>query len=319
MKYGLPYMGSKNSIAKKIIDLLPSTDNFYDLFCGGCAITHCALLSNKYKTVYANDIEKGIPKLFVDCINGKYNNDYRWISREDFEKLKDTDEFVRIIWSFGNQGKDYLYSREIEPWKKAYHYAVLGDYSYMADIGIRLPKIKKENITEKRLSVRKIIIENQEEYKNKYIKYIGRQIKTQRLQDLQNLEALERIRVLSSLGRLQNLERLESLERLENLEISGKDYSDVYIKPNSIIYCDIPYECTAEYKSGGFNHREFYNWADNQEQAVYISSYNISDNRFKCVFEIPKRSILSTNKPVTERVYTQTRYKDRVNKQLMLF
>ena len=307
MQYGLPYMGSKNSIAKKIIDLLPPADNFYDLFCGGCAIAHCALLSNKYKTVYANDIEKGMPKLFIYCVNGKYSNAYRWISREDFEKLKDTDEFVRIVWSFGNQGKGYLYSREIEPWKKAYHYAVLGDYSYMADIGIRLPKIKKENIKERRLVIRKIIVKNKEEYKNKYFKYIKKQIKTQRLQDLQNLE------------RLEKLQSLENLERLQNLQISGKDYRDVQIKPNSIIYCDIPYEGTAEYKTGGFNHREFFDWADNQEQAVYISSYNISDNRFECVAEISKRSTLSTNKLVMERVYTQTMYKDRINKQLMLF
>ena len=28
MKYGLPYKGSKNTIAKKIIDFLPSATNF---------------------------------------------------------------------------------------------------------------------------------------------------------------------------------------------------------------------------------------------------------------------------------------------------
>lgn len=42
--YGVPYQGSKNSIAEKIINIIPSAENFYDLFAGGCAITHCAML-----------------------------------------------------------------------------------------------------------------------------------------------------------------------------------------------------------------------------------------------------------------------------------
>ena len=35
MRYGLPYKGSKNSIAEKIVDYLPEAQNFYDLFAGG--------------------------------------------------------------------------------------------------------------------------------------------------------------------------------------------------------------------------------------------------------------------------------------------
>ena len=49
MRYGLPYIGSKNAIAEWVVDLLPEADVLCDLFCGGCAITHCALLKNKYK------------------------------------------------------------------------------------------------------------------------------------------------------------------------------------------------------------------------------------------------------------------------------
>ena len=59
--------------------------------------------------------------LFKDAIDGKYENESRWISREDFYRLKDSDPFVRIVWSFGNNGCNYLYSREIEPYKKAVH------------------------------------------------------------------------------------------------------------------------------------------------------------------------------------------------------
>ena len=67
------------------------------------------------------------PTLFIDALNGKYENDTRWISREDFFRLRDTDPFVAIVWSFGNNMRNYLYSVEIEPLKRAIHYAVFFD------------------------------------------------------------------------------------------------------------------------------------------------------------------------------------------------
>jgi site-specific DNA-adenine methylase len=38
----MPYKGSKNAIARDIIDILPAGDVFVDLFAGGCAVTHAA-------------------------------------------------------------------------------------------------------------------------------------------------------------------------------------------------------------------------------------------------------------------------------------
>ena len=77
MKYGLPYKGSKNKIAEKIFDLFPQVDNFYDLFCGGGAITHYALLQKKFKHFYMNDINPMCTQLFIDSIHGKYHNEKR--------------------------------------------------------------------------------------------------------------------------------------------------------------------------------------------------------------------------------------------------
>lgn len=119
-KYGLPYQGSKSKLAERIVALLPPATHLYDVFAGGCAITHAALESGKYQHVYANDITDSV-KLFEDALNGKYENESRWISREDFYRLKDSGPYVRIVWSFGNNQRDYLYSREIEPYKKAVH------------------------------------------------------------------------------------------------------------------------------------------------------------------------------------------------------
>jgi hypothetical protein len=136
MKYGLPYKGSKNKLAERIVRLLPRRANLVDLFCGGCAVSHAALLMGKFEHIYINDINWMCPTLFMDALQGKYANDTRWISREDFFRLRDTDPYVAMVWSFGNNMRDYLYSKEIEPLKKAIHYALFfSDYSLAKALG----------------------------------------------------------------------------------------------------------------------------------------------------------------------------------------
>ena len=266
MAYGLPYMGSKNSIAPKIISVLPKAENFYDLFCGGCAITECAILSKKWNKIYFNDLDGDVPQLFLDAIDGKYKDRKEWVSREDFFRLKDKDAYIRLVWSFGNKGNNYLYSKEIEPYRKAYWYAVMfNDFSLLWKLGINIPKVKAKSFKDKRLELKKRLKEID-----------GR---------LPSLEALER------------LERLQSLEKLKssNIELTKLSYDEVEIKPNSILYCDIPYEGTASYVIGAFNHKKFYDWACEQKELVVISSYNINDDRFQRVVNFKKRSLLSAN------------------------
>ena len=100
--YGLPYAGSKSRIAHWVIDHLPGGRVLIDAFAGGCSITHRALLTQKWQTVIANDINGKYPQLFLDAIHGKYQDERRWISREDFERLKKEDAFFACCWSFGN-------------------------------------------------------------------------------------------------------------------------------------------------------------------------------------------------------------------------
>lgn len=143
MKYGLPYKGSKNKLAERIVSLLPKRTHLIDLFCGGCAVSHAALLRNKYEHIHINDINWMCPTLFIDALNGKYQNETRWISREDFFRMKDTDPYVAVVWSFGNNLRTYLYSKEIEPLKKAIHYAIFfRDYSLGKDFGYDLSFIE---------------------------------------------------------------------------------------------------------------------------------------------------------------------------------
>lgn len=155
-------MGSKNKIAEWVVANLPPKKHFYDLFAGGCAVTHRAMFRGGWGNYHANDIND-TPKLFMDAVAGKYRDEKRWISREDFARLKDADPYVRLYWSFGNNGQGYLYSREIEPWKKALHYArVYKDTSLLEDMGIKSDG--------SRADIRK----NEKKYKALYIEWYCR-------------------------------------------------------------------------------------------------------------------------------------------------
>ena len=150
-------MGSKNLIAKTLIDALPAATTFVDLFAGGCAMTHAAMLSNKYQNFIANDLSD-TPQLFLDSVAGKFADEKRWISREDFNDMKDSDAYVRSVWSFGNSGCHYMYSKEVEPWKKAIHFArFFGDCSLLREFGIEGDGSRGD------------IIKHHDEYKKKYM------------------------------------------------------------------------------------------------------------------------------------------------------
>ena len=279
MNYGLPYMGSKNFIAEWVLSKIPPRTNFYDLFCGGGAITHAALLAKKHRRFFMNDLNP-FSELFFDAVSGKYHNETRWVSRETFEREKTKDPYIAFVWSFGNNGDSYLYSKEVEHWKRALHYSrVFGDDSLLKEIGVPCSSstwIKK----------------NHDFCKEKYI------------------QSLERLQRLESLERLQRLQRLERLQSLQSLEFTNLSYKDVKILPDSVIYCDIPYRGTATYtiNNGGFDYEEFYNWAQNQKELVIISEYQMPEG-FTCIGRKTKRSILSAtaNNEVKECLFIPTK------------
>ena len=71
MSYGIPYQGSKNSIAQWVVGNLPPAEVFVDLFAGGCAVTHAAMLSGKFARYIVNDLGDA-PDVFIDAANGGY-------------------------------------------------------------------------------------------------------------------------------------------------------------------------------------------------------------------------------------------------------
>lgn len=257
-------MGSKNKIAKWVIEHLPKKENLYDLFGGGGAITHCACESGKFKHVIYNELDPLTFKAFDMAIHGLFENEKRWISREDFNKLKNKDPYVAICFSFGNNLRDYCYSEKTEKLKKALHYAIcFDDFSLLENLGVNIDHNLAGRI--------------------KITSAIKELLKLNKLQ-MQNLEAL---------NRLQSLERLESLQHLQHLQhldLTNKDYADVQIKENSVIYCDPPYKNTGKYRMD-FNYENFYSWCRKQKELVIISEYNMPDD-FICVAQREKRSLM---------------------------
>ena len=300
--FGLPYMGSKNRISKELITEIiwnePNAQIFIDLFAGGCAMSHAALLSGKFKKVIANDIN-AMPKLFKDAILGKYRDEKRWISRDEFHKLKDIDMYVKSCWSFGNRGATYMYGEHLEPYKKAYHYArVFGDFSLFNQFA---PYIEQENGE----NLRKYIKDNYERIKQDYSKWLLTDIKY-------SSSSLQRLERLQSLERLQRLQRLENLSDI--LETSQGSYKDFKLPKadECVIYCDIPYKGTEKYHHDGekleFNYEAFYNWCREKAKdgyKIYISEYQMPSD-FKEILAIDTNSRLNDKSPkkVKEKLFT---------------
>lgn len=265
---GLPYQGSKKKISKKIVEIIKQnfgTDKpVYDIFGGGGAITAECMLNGL--EVHYNDLDKTITDMFQKVISE--DRDYLKtliVSREEFFEIKNKDtktvddNLKLLVNSFGNDRKSYLYSKE------------MSDFKYNLAVEI----IKRHNKFD---SYRKT-----ETYQ-----------KT-RLQALENLQQLEQLGRLQQLQQLQQLERLQQFKEVKPTNIDYTEFSDV---ESAIFYLDPPYENTVlkGYSTHEFNSQPFYDWAYemSKKNIVLISSYEISDERFECVYEFKKaRSTLS--------------------------
>ena len=317
MNYGLPYKGSKNRIAKKILDVLPAAPVLYDVFCGGCAVTHAAMLSGKYQRFVVNDLRGWLPDAFRKAIHGGYAHEDRWISREDFEHLRSTDAYAAMCFSFGNDCQSYMYARGLEPYKRALHHAI-----FWRDIA---PWAELCPETADALAAGLAPIEDRKQRRVQAGKFIARSLKAQLAAGTLTPDILQKpiyrqIRgpkdtphSLERLGSLESLERLERLERLESLPdtlaaYSG-DYRELCFDEPGIIYCDPPYKDTADkskdYADISFDAEAFYSWCEAQKLPVYISEYQMPEERFACIAEWDKVTCMAakTIKHVTERLW----------------
>ena len=275
---GLPYQGSKKKISKKIVEIIKQnfgTDKpVYDIFGGGGAITAECLLNGL--EVHYNDLDETATSMFQKVVSE--DRDYLKtliVSREEFFKIREKenktvdDNLKLLVNSFGNNRESYLYSEEFSDLK----------HNLVTEI------IKKHDTFSG--------YKKTDTYKNAYRPFdIGKVDKNQ---------------VLQQLKPLQQLERLQQLQCVEATNLDYTAFSDI---ENSILYLDPPYENTVlkGYSTDGFDSQSFYDWAYevSKKNIVLISSYEISDERFECVYEFKNaRSTFQsgTNNNKTEKLF----------------
>ena len=255
MNYGLPYKGSKNKLAAELLEIFPAAECFVDVFAGGCAITHAALLSRKFSRIIANDLDAKIPRLFEAAWNGKLPEGYdRYISREEFEEQKHTNRAVACLWSFGNNCEKYLWNPETAGAKRLAYRLVMSDSraerARLYRMFIKYLQNKRAELAERRskYEARKLSITETKEKLRGILRdalkksgltasAVDRHLGTNGMAshyfgasqwEFPTREAYEKLQKIlplpdvdffkDDLESLQRLERLESLQSLESLE-----------------------------------------------------------------------------------------------------
>lgn len=270
---GLPYQGSKKKISKKIIEIIKQnfgTDKpIYDIFGGGGAITAECILNGL--EVHYNDLDKDITNAFERVIS----QDREWIktliiSREEFFEIKAKE----------NKTTDDFLKLLINSFGNS-----MKSYMYSKEISDLKYNLAKE------------IIEKHDVFSG------YKQTETYK----RSIEKHEQLQQLQQLQRLQQLERLQQLDEVKATNKSYHDFSEV---SGAILYLDPPYEGTRhDSYINSFDSQEFYDWAFEMAKTniVIISSYSISDERFKAVYSFDKaRSTIQcgqSNKAKNEKLF----------------
>ena len=89
---------------------------------------------------------------------------------------------------------------------------------------------------------------------------------------------------------------VKQVQKMKGVIFQNKPYYELELPPNSIVYCDPPYEGTTKY-ANDFDHNLFWNWVRNiskQGHTVFVSEYNAPDD-FECVWQKEAKSSLSAN------------------------
>ena len=311
--YGTPYKGSKSKIAPYLADYMinkhPNKHIFIDCCCGGLAMSHYILenyssvriiasdfeksLYNLYKAIFSKDSKKLFDKLFSIFVNRD----------EFFECLEKDDAYstaVRFCYSFGNDGRTYLYSEDIENEKELLSNLLL----------LNLDKCAKE--TENTPIIRKWYKTLDDDFKKlpystiKRIKFLNlwKDYISENRFELQQLERLERLEHLQHLQHLQRLEHLQHLQHLQRLELHHGDAIKLLdslpkeILQNAIIYFDPPYINTNKYKITDYEFNERLRiWSIEHKDIcpVYISEYTQYEGLSLVNYENKQSLLCATN------------------------
>ena len=283
MVYGLPYKGSKNIIAKRIVDALPSGTNFVDCCCGGGAIVQAATLSGKFKTVTGYDINKSIIGLLqatmVDFGKIDYDN-FPVVSREEFCAARDRNEtlkdfLIQYTCSFGATGLTYLWGKSRTKYKTLMHNA------------IALPTM---------------------EQRRQALRDFMRCLVKDRLSDdvLENLTVIDQATSLNRIHKVENTMR--SRKSKTKLDFVCGSMFDIPFEKYDVIYFDTPYAGTSDYNIKRFDFIRFRTLLQDLKdmgKTVFVSEYNQPTEGFTEVASFAKMMLMNAkgNIPVQEKLF----------------
>lgn len=277
MKYGLPYKGSKNAIAQKIVDALPSGESFCDACCGGGAILMASALSGKYTRVTGYDINEAIVGLIratmIDFWTIDYEHDLPSVDRKAFFEARNrsagiSDWLVRYCYSFGNDGQTFLWSDETHE-------------------GFRL---LEDAIRGKTLDERSHAIQELAKRKDA-------------------IELMSRVEPFVRLRRIKKVEKtvLDS-KTTTSIDVGVKSMFDVDYDKFDVIYFDPPYKDTKGYFKVKFDYSAFEKLISglrDKGKRVFVSEYSQPTDGFTCVAEFSKQILINktSNTAGMERLY----------------
>ena len=283
--WGIPYQGTKSRLAPWIIDHLPAGPVLVDVFAGGCAVTHCALVSGKWDRVVANDVGDA-PRVFADAARGEYDGWAPALTRGEFNASTDTAE--RLCFSYANGGATYAYGAHWEAAKTA------------AGRMICAPSIH-----ERRAAYRTFLRELQTFIEAEGAGALARG-SSSGLQGLEALQAVDRVQGLAALGDTGALDRLQ---------VTRGDYRTLAIPAGAVLYADPPYRGTTDKRDyngagarGSFDAGEFDSWLDALPCPCVVSEREAPAGCV-CVAEVDHiQGIQGGGRAVTERLYVQSRF-----------
>ena len=279
MNLGLPYKGSKNTIAEDLVKRLPRGKKLLDACCGGGAVLMAAAMSGRWEKVVGNDLNPATIALLDAVLIHKGQIEYEHppvCTRDDFanslQRIENGDFTIqdcvnKYCASYGNDGKTYMYGKQIEEYKLA----------------------AEQMLTADTLDQRRKF----------FLKFIAL-INTYDSEDKDRLQKLEC---------LQRLERLERLERLDIFDIDYKEFD--------VVYFDIPYKGTNKYDFE-FDYEKFYDLFKSLKTDLKINAFlSEYDAPFTCVAEFEKTQLMaasvgSSKATTREKLYfngTQEEYK----------
>ena len=250
-RYGLPYKGSKNKIAKRLIEFIPRTENFVDMMCGGASVSQCIKEHRPETNVHLNDVDEQLIE-FLRLIDGNgWHGIEHFISHDEFFRLKDSRFDVSVCFSFGNDRSTYLYS-----WNKEF----------------LMWRLEDRLITEGLPESHERFLKAKTKYRDVDVKY---------------MRAVQRI---SSIFRFQERMH-GKFASISCGTYFDYRFSDGMTPDNTVVYCDIPYRDTESRQySDRFHHERFYWWVRNSRYVCVTSEFSMPAD-FVRVGEIGRREI----------------------------